>query len=153
MDPNLKAAVLGSQQQGAPASPLGNFPELANFYAPSFQAAKATGAVQAGSFNTSAQVANAQADKVAAIKQRIQQIQDLQDPSKYQQVPKQDGGYTFLDPSGKEITAFEYARVSGKDPASVLSDSQNPIDQGFTRDYKNLNDFMSAVYNKDTNYH
>jgi len=150
MDPTLKDAVLGGQQAGVPTSPLGDFPELAKFYAPDFASAKVTGAVQSTHYNDAAQAANAQADKVAAIKQRIQQIQDLSDPSKYQRVPKQDGGYTFLDPTGKEVSAYEYSRVVGKSPADVVADSQNPVDQGFTQDYKNLQDFMQAVFNKDT---
>lgn len=151
MDPQqtLRDAVLGSQQAGTPASPLGDFPELAKFYAPDFKTPQVQGAVQSVSFNDSAKAANDQADRVAAIKARIQEIQDLSDPSKYQQRPKDDGGFQFLDPSGKEITAYEYARAVGKDPASVLSDSQNPIDKGFSRDWTNLNDFLDAVYNGD----
>ena len=73
----------------------------------------------------------------------------MTDPKKYQMIPRSDGGYGFYDPSGKEISAQDYARVQGTSVAKVLSDSENPIDKGFINDYKNLQDYMTAWQNND----
>lgn len=137
----LKAAVMGAQQAGG-ASPLGNFPELEKLY---------------GNVNPQAQksqqvagnVYNAQVDEANAKKARETQNAML-DASKYSRVPAADGGWNFIAPNGQLISANDYSRITGQSLDKVLSNSQNPIDQGFADDYNNLQDFLSAIRNKDT---
>lgn len=143
----LRSAVLGAQQQGSPASPLGAFPELAKLYQSSFQLPLSNAATQAQGYNLTAKVQNDQEAQEAALREKAQQLKDLQDPGKYQQLPKDDGGYAFLDPTGKEISAFEYSRITGQSPDKILSQSQNPIDVGFMQDYQNLQDYLNAKVN------
>lgn len=150
----LRDAVLGSQQQGSPTSPLGSFPELAKLYASSFQLPLSNAATKAQGAQTDTTVYNqkqaeeeAKANKIDELKAQAQQLQDAQDPSKFQQVPKDDGGYSFYDGAGNEISAFDFARATGKRPDEVLSKSQNPIDIGFKQDYKQLQDYLNAKAN------
>ncbi len=143
----LKQAVMGSQQLGSPTSPLGNFPELASLYKSSFQLPLSSAAVKGEASNAGVQVENQRAAEKAALQQQA----DLKDPNKYQQLAKADGGYSFVDPTGKEISAYEYSRVTGKSPDKLLSESQNPIDIGFNQDYKNLQDYINAKVNAKNN--
>lgn len=150
----LRDAVLGATQQGSPTSPLGSFPELAQLYASSFQLPLSNVATKAQGFQTGVTDYNrratdeeARANKIDELKAQYQAIQDASDPGKYQVVAREDGGYGFYDPGGKEISAFEYARISGKNPDEVLSKSQNPIDIGFRQDYKQLQDYLNAKAN------
>ncbi len=92
-------------------------------------------------------VAVEEAKKAAAAAEQAKK--DAEDPSKYQRIPRSDGGFGFYDPSGKEITAHDYARVIGSTVDQVLGDSENPIDRGFLQDYKNLQDYMTAWQNND----
>lgn len=144
---NLKAAVLGGQQAGgAGPSPLGNFPEIAKMYAVNPQVAVSSSQNQAGGYQDAVTIANQKAAQQA----EQARLAAMADPNKYQQVPKKDGGYSFLDPMGKEISAYDYSRITGKDLGNILQSSQNPIDVGFNNDWKNLQDFMSALVSKDT---
>lgn len=150
----LKAAVQGSTQQGAPTSPLGSFPELAKLYSSAFQlplsnaASKGLGAqTDVKVYNQKAAEEEAKANQLDELKLQAQSLQDAQDPSKFQQVAKDDGGYGFYDGAGNEISAFEFARATGKSPADVLAQSQNPIDIGFNQDYKQLQDYLNAKAN------
>ena len=145
----LKAAVLGAQQAGG-ISPLGDFPEIQKLYSTEQALAPKQQAVAGDIYNTGVTVANQKAEQEAALRQKLQEIKDMSDPNKYQQVPKKDGGYSFLDPSGKEISAFEYSRITGQSPDKILAQSQNPIDISFVQDYQNLQDFMKAIANNDT---
>lgn len=72
------------------------------------------------------------------------------DPSKYQKVQTQDGGYKFYGPDGKEVSAIDYARVNNTTPDKVLADSQNPIDLAFQQDYQQLQNYFSAKLNSKT---
>jgi len=142
----LRAAVLGSQQQGSPTSPLGNFPELAAMYASSFQVPLSNAATEGQGYNLKVKSANDEAAAAAEAKRQAA----LADPSNYQQVPKDDGGYAFLDPTGKEISAYDYSRITGKPVDSLLKDSQNPVDIGFNQDWTNLQDYANAKLNSKT---
>lgn len=134
----LKSAVLGSGL---------SVPEVSGYYGPERDAAARAVTSAGGNYNTNVAADNAAAAAKAAAEAKLKEAQDMQDPNKYQQVAKQDGGYTFLDPSGKEISAWQYARVTGSDPAKLLSQSQNPVDIGFVNDYKNLQDYITAKVN------
>lgn len=134
----LKSAVLGATQQGSPNSPLGSFPELAKLYSSSFQLPLSNAGTKAQSTNTDITVSNQKAAADAA----AQAQKDIQDPSKYQKVPAQDGGYKFYDPLGNEISAQQYAQVTGTSPSKVLADSQNPIDVQYQQDYNQLQQYI-----------
>lgn len=149
----LYNAVLGQAAAVAPTdNPLGaSFaPEISSMNNASFAAPISAGITAGQGYKADVAVAEQKAREKAALEAAVQREKDLNDPSKYQQIPKDDGGYTFLDPDGNEISAFTYSRVVNKSPDKILSDSQNPIDQGFVNDYKNLQDFMTAVRNNDT---
>jgi hypothetical protein len=152
MDPNaptpadqyaqLKSAVLGAQVNTAPgASPLGSFPELSKLYSSAPQVAQLNLKDAGNSYNTAAQVAS----EKAAASRAASSAQD--DPSKYKQVLKPDGGYAFYDNNGQEITAAQYAAARNENPADVLKNSYNPIDKAFAQDYKQLNQYIQDKQN------
>ena len=141
----LKAAVQGTEQAGTPTSPLGNFPELAKMYGSSFQLPQIQAAGNATANLAGDVAAKQQTDAKAAAQAKA----DLMDPSKYTQLPKKDGGYAFLDPNGQEVSAYQYARITGQSLDKILGQSENPIDQGFVQDYTNLQDYLKAWVNKD----
>jgi len=138
--PDLKAAVLGGQQAGAGASPLGNFPEIAKMYAINAPLALSNSKQQAGGYSDAVTLANQKTARDA----EQQRLQALADPSKYQQVPAKDGGYNFTDPTGKPISAYDYSRITGQDLGKILNQSQNPIDIGFNQDWQNLQNYLNA---------
>lgn len=147
----LQAAVLGGAQIGAPTSPLGSFPELQGLYNVDFAHQAVAPAAKASAYNTGVTVDNqkaaeaeAKANEIDRLKAKAQAIQDASDPSKYQVQQKDDGGFAFFDPSGREISAWDYSRATGQKPDAVLEQSQNPIDIGFRQDYKQLNDYINA---------
>lgn len=145
MDPQLRAAVLGSSDIQAPAAPQPQWasPEIAQANQIKFQLpqsnAGANAIVQQSSMDVKAQ------EEAAALEKK--KAEAMLNPNNYQQIPKADGGYTFLDPMGKEISAHDYARVVGKPVNSLLADSENPIDIAFNEDYQNLQDYISAKIN------
>jgi hypothetical protein len=142
----LKSAVTGATDIQSPTSPITQYPELAKMYQSSFQLPQIKAAVGAQSQIAATQTAAAE----AAAKAEKQRHIDMVDPSKYQKIPKDDGGYKFLAPNGQEISAQDYARITDTNEATVLKDSRNPIDQSFVNDYNNLQDFLTALRNKDT---
>ena len=146
---DLTDAVLGGTQKGAP-SPFSDTPEVDALYAPEFAAVTSNAATKAPAYNDAVAVANAKAAQRAALEAKAQAQADLADPSKYQRLPKDDGGYSFVAPDGKEISAYDYARITGNSIDSVLKDSLNPIDVGFQQDYSNLQKFLTAVSSGDT---
>lgn len=85
----------------------------------------------------------------AARKAAMQRIQDKLDPGKYRRERKEDGGFAFFDPEGKEIGVDAYAQITGMRLVDILKDSENPIDQEFISDYVNMNDLAQAMYNGD----
>jgi hypothetical protein len=147
MDPALRAAVLGAQNIAAPASPNAAWasPEIAQAAASSFQLPQSMAGANA--IGQQAEVDVKAQEEAAAFEEKRKAA--MLDPNKYQKLPKEDGGYAFLDPQGNEISAHDYSRVTGQSLDSVLADSENPIDIGFQEDYNNLRDFLSAVQNND----
>lgn len=145
MDPALKAAVLGANNINTPSAPNPAWasPEIAAANQVKFQLPQAVAAGNAISGQAAMDV-KAQ-EKAAAFEQKRQAA--LLDPRNYQQLPKEDGGYSFLDPVGNEISAHDYARVTGQSLDKILSDSENPIDMGFLEDYNNLQEYASAKLN------
>jgi len=129
-----------------PASPLGSFPELSNMYRSSFQLPLSNAQMQAQSAHDAITIANQK--KAEEIRKKY--AQDLLDPSKYQRVKKSDGGYAFIGPDGKEVSASAYADLIGRNPKDVLQDSENPIDIAYAQDFDNLQDFLKATLTGDT---
>lgn len=130
-----------------PASPLGNFPELAQMYRSSFQLPLSNAGVSAQSANDQTTLANqkAQADS----QKQIQSY--LNDPKNYQQVQLPDGGFGFYDPSGKAVTAAQYAAATGKAPTDVLKNSTNPVDIGYQKDFSDLQSYINNKLQSATN--
>jgi len=147
MDPQLRAAVLGAQNIQAPVSPNAAWasPEIAQAAQSSFQLPQSNAGANA--VGQQAEMDLKAQEEAAAYEEKRKAA--MLDPNRYSQIPKEDGGYTFLDPTGKEISAHDYARVTGKSVDNILADSENPIDIGFREDYKNLQDFLSAIQNND----
>lgn len=111
-----------------PTSPLGNFPELAAMYRGNFQSIPSNAQTQAQSVADQNTVS---AQKAAA------------SASNYQQVARPDGGFGFYDPNGNEISAAQYASATGKTPGDVLKNSTNPIDIGYQKDFKDLQQYIN----------
>lgn len=121
-------------------SPLGSFPELAKLYQSSFQLPLSNAQTGAQAQQDQVTVENAKkAQAEAEARSRA-----FSDPSKYTVVQRPDGGYGFYGPDGKEVTAAQYAAVAGKLPTDILKDSQNPIDQQYIQDSKNLSAYYKA---------
>lgn len=130
--------------------PATSIPELAGYFKSSFmdpivKQGKAAGGALSGQ---RAQEADA-ADEMAR-KKKIQELSDQADATKYKAVRKADGGFSFYDPSGKEIDINTYAQRTGQRRIDILKDSENPIDQEYMNDYMNMNDLAQAFYNNDT---
>lgn len=137
----LKAATVGAQQLQAannPANPLGATagPELAQASAGKFAALPAAASATAQGNIAQQQVAAAKAQQAA-----------LSDPSKYTRVKAPDGGYNFYDPTGKPISAKQYADVNQTTEDKVLAGSQNPIDLAYQQDFKQLQRYYTDKLN------
>jgi hypothetical protein len=97
-----------------------------------------------------ANAATAAKQKLQDINDRLLQIKDLQDPSKYQQVRTKDGGFSYFDPSGKQISIQQYSQATGKLPSDILKGSDNTLDHQYLNDYKQLEDFINAAQSGDS---
>lgn len=79
---------------------------------------------------------------VADAKQKLEDLQqkasDLADPSKYQRVVNNSGGYDFYAPDGTKISAQDYAGIKGQHVTDAVKGSQNTTDQQFLQDYKEV---------------
>jgi len=130
-------------------TPTSSIPEVANFFRSRFQGAvSGRGGNALGSWAAQTADDEEEARKRAA-QERIQSLQDQMDPSKYKQLRKDDGGFAFYSPDGKEIDIDTYAKRTGQRRVDVLSDSENPIDQQYIHDWKNMNAVAQAVWNND----
>lgn len=139
--------ILKGASQGAPN---GAIPELANAMTGAFRAAAVARPGKA-----QGQVAQVQADEeekraAAAASARANEIKDLLDPGKYDRRRKDDGGFAFFDPTGKEIDIDTYAKRTGMRRAEILADSENPVDLQFIDDYNTMNEINQAVWRNDS---
>ncbi len=134
----------------APASPLGSFPELAKFFANTFQSPTRQAGLSAYATNNDINVGNQRAGAASAVAAQRAALADKlnrldpSNPDNYQKIAKNDGGYDFLDPAGNKLTVQQYAQAQSKltgkqvDPSQVLSDSKNSLDQQYVNDHTNL---------------
>lgn len=139
------AIIKGASSPGI----TGPIPEVSNAMAASFQlggmqrAGRAQGVV-------AGQIADDEEKRRrAAAEAQMRAIQDQADPSKYNKLRKDDGGFAFFDPSGKEIDIDTYAKRTGQRRVDVIKDSENPVDQQFIDDYEQMNDLNQAVWKND----
>lgn len=138
----LRQTVLNSSSSGTPATA---YPELQKYYDINFQLPLSNSGVKALAGET--KVRNDQADFDTA--QQVQRLKDQAEGKGFTRKPREDGGFGFYDSVGNEISAYQYARATGKTAYEVLNDSDNPIDQQYARDYANLQDFMDAALSGD----
>lgn len=139
-------AILNGVGQAAPSSYI---PEIANAMRSQFALGGVAPAGK-GMSAVSSQIADDEEKRrEAARRQQIQDLQDKMDPSKYQKLRKDDGGFAFYDPAGKEIDIDTYAKRTGMRRADILKDSENPIDQQYVYDWNQLNDVSQRIFSGD----
>lgn len=147
----LKSAVLGAAVNTPPgASPLGSFPEMDKLYSSGHDLTKLRLNSAAPNYNSNVDAQAAAAQQRADAEAAAQKLKDLSDPSKYQQVQTDDGGFKFYDPAGQEISAADFASVHNTTPNEVLKHSQNPIDVAFQQDFNQLQDYIRNKANAKT---
>lgn len=145
MDPQALAQAVTGAQYYQPQTALPTSPEVQAAFSPAFGAQQARGDIQSQEYNLNVTEAN----RKEALRQQAQRLQDQTDPSKYQVVRKDDGGYDFFDPEGNQIDIATYAQRTGLKPADIIKDSENPIDRQYYNDYNNLQKFIDAIVSKD----
>jgi hypothetical protein len=139
-------AILNGVGQAAPSSYI---PEIANAMRSQFALGGVASAGK-GMSAVSSQIADDEEKRrQAARQQQIQALQDKMDPSKYQKLRKDDGGFAFFDPEGKEIDIDTFSKRTGQRRVDVLKDSENPIDQQYIHDWSTMNDVSQALYTGD----
>lgn len=136
-------AILSGAQQAAPSSYL---PDIANAMRGSFNAAAVNRAGKAQGAVASQMAEDEEKRRQAALKA----AQDRIDPSKYQRIRKNDGGFAFYDPSGKEIDIDTFSKATGSRRSDILKDSDNPLDQQFLDDYAKMNEVNQAIWRNDS---
>lgn len=162
MDPltAFRQTITGADAAVGPINnTLGASPELINYLSAgrgANLALQGAGALshQAGTIadNQAAQDEYSRRKQISDIKDQISSVQDLQDPSKYKQVLKADGGYDFFDPLGRKINIQQYSQATGKQPKEVLSKSENSLDKQYLSDHKQTQDVVNALMNSDGSY-
>lgn len=134
---------------GGNEAQIGN---LQNMYKGTFGAGLASAALGAAGGASQAQANQEEADakmrlqeeqdKLAAAEQAAK---DATDPTKYRKIDKDDGGYDFYDPTGKQIDIKQFAAGTGQHITDVLKKSQNPADQEFVKNYTNVQDLVDVM--------
>lgn len=132
------------------SAPTTSIPELANYFKSAFMAPNIKRGVGAGAALSGQRAQEADAADEMARKKKIQELADQADPTKYEKVRKTDGGFQFLDPTGKEIDINTFAQRTGQRRVDILEDSENPVDQEYINDWQNMNELAQAFYNNDT---
>lgn len=133
---------------GAP-TPASYIPQIAQFFQGRFQGAPVARAGAALGGAATLQAQEEEERRKAAEAARIRQIQDQLDPSKYEKRRKDDGGFAFFSPDGKEIDVDTFAKRTGQRRVDVLKDSENPVDQQYIHDWSTMNDITQALWSND----
>lgn len=142
----LKSAVLGATQTGTADPAGGNWPSIARLYSSDFAAPQATAEAGAGVGLAQQQVAEQKAAAAAASSGG-----GRSGGGGFKIQARPDGGFGYYAPDGTEVSASVYAAATGKDVATVLKNSKNPIDQAFIQDYKQLQDYINNKKNSQNN--
>lgn len=80
---------------------------------------------------------------------RIKELEAQMDPGKYERVRKEDGGFAYFDPSGKEIDIDTYARRTGMRRIDAIKGSDNPLDWQFEEDFNRFETIARAQLSQD----
>lgn len=150
----FKKAISKGQATKAPTSPYADIQGLFNSQfqlgAAAAPVAGLTNAAAVDDANARAAASAASAKKAAELKEKLaaveQKMSDYQNPSKWQQVPKEDGGYDYIDPLGNKTSIAKYAEVTGKNLPDILRDSRNSLDQQFVSEYDLLKKYTDTAY-------
>lgn len=146
---DLKRVAQQFAQAAQMAGPSSYIPEVTGYSrAGSMEGAISQGLQGSGSLAGQKAKEADEADE-AARKAAMQRLADKLDPGKYRRERKDDGGFAFFDPDGKEIGIDAYAQITGQRLIDILKDSENPIDQEYISDYANMNELAQAMYNND----
>lgn len=145
MDPNLVNATLGTPP--APANILGasNYGEISQMGAIDRKLPTSIGLAGESINIAQEQVAAQKAAEALAAKK----AEDLADPKKYRKVKKDDGGYDFFDPEGKQVDIATLTQRTETKAGDWVGDSENPIDIQYLEENKNLNDYVKAKLSND----
>lgn len=139
----------------APASPLGDFPELRNYYGVNFglgpQEAAAGALINQDQELESERQRSFQKSK-QDIASRLKEINRMFDPNEYKKVLKEDGGFDYFAPDGTQINLRKYSLATGKQPRDILKDSDNNLDRQYLRDHEDLQKTLEAISSKDGAY-
>lgn len=161
MDPRfLQTLLAANNPTNLGGSPLGNGADIQNLQnlaqlqfkagaaAPAIAAAG--GAAKSKAAEEAAAAEAARQQQIASVKQKISDNADLaDDPKNYKAQINDKGGYTFYDPSGKEIIAAQYAKATNQRLTDVFKDSQDPHQQDFSKTYKQVAAYGKALATGD----
>lgn len=139
-------AILQGAQADAPASSI---PELSQAMRGSFRASALERPGKAQEVAANEQAKRDEEASREAFRKKQQQLADMLDPGKYEKRRKDDGGFAFFDPTGKEIDIDTYAKRTGLRRVDILSDSENPVDLQFIDDYTMMNELNQAAWRND----
>lgn len=92
-------------------------------------------------------IAQQNAEREAEARQRAEEA--MNDPSKYQKVRKEDGGFDFYDPFGRQINAHTFALKTGKRHADILKDSENDLDKQFIQHWEQVEELAKVRIRRD----
>lgn len=136
-------AILQGANLSAPASSIA---ELGNSMRGAFRASAVARPGQAQGVAAATQAEEEERRRKEAAEAAARKLQDKLDPSKYQKIRKEDGGFAFFDPDGNEIDIDNYAKKTGYRKVDILSDSENPVDLQFIDDYQQMQKLNQAVW-------
>ena len=131
----LQAQLNQPTTSGAGPSPFYDFPELS--------AMNATTYSQLGKGGIRGQLAGETSRIVEEQQRSMKAAQSEYSKGKYERVPNEVGGWTFHDPDGNAITAYDYSKNTGKSIKEVLSDSLDPGDMKFVGSYEDFQDLST----------
>ena len=138
-------AAKGIEAAKVTSSPIMNSPEVSNYMAPQLYQSSLEPRNKAEEYNLSARVYN---QKLEA-QRKLQEEQDMLDPTKYIMRLKEDGGYDFYDPKGNQIDIATYSKATNQRPVDIVKDSQNPIDIQYAQDWTGLQKYVQAILDGD----
>lgn len=130
-------------------TPQTSIPELSSYFKAAVMDPIVSGGLAGGAVAGSQAARTKEEQEEAARKQRLADLQNKADPENFRKERKADGGYAFYDPEGNEISINDYAAVTGQRRVDILSDSENPVDQEYIRDWQNMNELAQAFYDND----
>lgn len=126
--------------------------DVANFFQAGFAADATRDGVGALADTVSVEADNAERARRAALQQEIDDLNGRLDPGQYTVTPTDSGGLSFTNGAGEEVSARDYAALTGQTLAEVLRDSNDPNDIQFVQDYNDVNELVRAMVTQDTEF-